>query len=153
MNANVNRMLNAYGQAQVENGVATASPHRLIAMLYDGALLAISQARVHLQHGDVAARGTAISKAIAIIDEGLKISIDLEAGGELALNLRALYEYMSRRLLEGNLKADDAALEEVERLLRELKGAWDAIGEVAVIKPAVPPPEVPPRVAASYGAA
>ena len=153
MNSTVNRMLNTYGKAQVDSGISSASPHRLIAMLYDGALLAISQARVHLRHGDIAARGAAISKAIAIIDEGLKISIDIEAGGELALNLRALYEYMSHRLLEANLKADDAAMDEVERLLKELKGAWDSIGNTAAPRPAPVPQDVPPKAATHYGTA
>ena len=153
MNINANRMVNAYGQVQVGSGVATASPHKLIAMLFDGALLSIAQARVHLRIGDIPVRGKAISKAIAIIDEGLKISIDLEAGGELAQNLRGLYEYMSHRLLEANLKADDAMLAEVEGLLKELKSAWDAIGEVTTHRQAAAQPlNEPPVVASSYGA-
>lgn len=150
MNAMVSKMLNAYGQVQVGSGVAAASPHKLISMLYEGALVAIANANVHLERGDIAARGAAISKAIAIIDEGLKISINLEAGGELAQNLVALYEYMSYRLLNANLKADRVALDEVEALLKELKSAWDAIGNLSVVKSAATEPE-PPRVAASYG--
>lgn len=154
MNAMVNKMLNAYGQVQVDSGVAAASPHKLISMLYDGALAAIANANVHMLRGDTAARGASISKAIAIIDEGLKISIDFEAGGELAQNLDALYEYMSYRLLQANLKSDAEALAEVERLLKELKGAWDTIGDgVAPGKPAPKQVEEPPRVAASYGKA
>ncbi len=152
MNAMVSKMLNAYGQAQVGSGVAAASPHKLISMLYEGAMVAIANAIVHLERGDIAARGAAISKAIAIIDEGLKISIDLEAGGELAQNLKALYEYMSYRLLQANIQADRAALEEVDALLKELKSAWDAIGNLAVTNTSPPEPE-PPRVAASYGKA
>lgn len=150
MNATVNRMLNAYGQAQVDSGVATASPHKLISMLYEGALVAIANAGVHLEHGDIAARGASISKAIAIIDEGLKVSIDLEAGGDLAQNLHALYEYMCYRLLNANLKASREGLDEVEALLKELKSAWDAIGNVAAAKPEAAEPE-PPRSSASYG--
>lgn len=152
MNAMVSKMLNAYGQAQVGSGVAAASPHKLISMLYEGAMVAIANAIVHLERGDIAARGAAISKAIAIIDEGLKISIDLEAGGELAQNLKALYEYMSYRLLQANIQADRAALEEVDALLKELKSAWDAIGTLAVTNTPAPQPE-PPRAAASYGKA
>lgn len=152
MNVTANKMLNAYGQAQVNSSVASASPHKLISMLYEGALVAIANVGVHMTRGDVAGKGAAISKAIAIIDEGLKISVDLEAGGELAQNLTALYEYMSHRLLVANLRNDRAALEEVERLLRDLRGAWEAIGA----QPATPPPvsqpqDVPPRAAASYG--
>lgn len=152
MNATVSKMLNAYGQAQVDSGVASASPHKLISMLYEGALVAIANACVHLERGDIPSRGAAISKAIAIIDEGLKVSVDLEAGGELAQNLTALYEYMSYRLLNANLKADRAGLDEVAALLKELKRAWDTIGNPVVVKP-VAVQEEPPRVAASYGKA
>ena len=152
MNANVSKMLNAYGQAQADSGVATASPHKLIALLYDGALVAIANASVHLERGDIPARGAAISRAIAIIDEGLKVSIDLDAGGELAQNLVALYEYMSYRLLSANIKADRAGLDEVAALLKDLKSAWDAIGDLTEVKPAMTEPDHP-RVSASYGAA
>lgn len=152
MNVMSSKMMSAYGQAQVDSGLAAASPHKLISMLYEGALVAIANANVHLERGDIAGRGAAISKAIAIIDEGLKISVDLEAGGELAENLKALYEYMTYRLLTANLTADRAALDEVGALLRELKGAWDAIGNLTVVKPTSPEHE-PPRVAASYGKA
>lgn len=152
MNTRVNKVLNAYGQAQTDVDVATASPHKLISMLYEGALVAIATANVELVRGNIAARGAAISKAIAIIDEGLKVSIDMEAGGELSQNLMALYEYMSHRLLMANLKSDAEALSEVERLLKELKGAWDGIGQ-AQVKPAAKTLDEPPRVAASYGKA
>lgn len=147
------KMLNTYGQAQVNSSVASASPHKLISMLYEGALVAVANAGVHMTRGDVAAKGAAISKAIAIIDEGLKISVDMDAGGELALNLASLYTYMSHRLLIANLKNDRVALEEVERLLRELRGAWEAIGAQPAMAPAPSNavPDTPPRVAASYG--
>lgn len=151
MNATANKMLNAYGQAQVNSSVASASPHKLISMLYEGALVAIANAGVHMTRGDVAGKGAAISKAIAIIDEGLKISVDLEAGGELAQNLTALYEYMSHRLLVANLKNDRVALDEVERLLRELRSAWEAIGAQPAMPAVAQPQDVPPQVAASYG--
>lgn len=153
MNTTVNKMMNAYGHVQLDGGVASASPHKLISMLYDGALVSITAAKVNMQQGQIEARGTAISKAIAIVDEGLKISVDTDAGGELAQNLIALYDYMSRRLLQANLKADAEALTEVESLLRELKSAWDAIGDVTVLKPAAQVATEPPKVAASYGKA
>ncbi len=97
-------------------------------MLYAGALEAISLAKVHMARHEVAAKGAAISKAIAIIHEGLSASLDEKAGGDLAQNLKALYEYMGNRLLAANLNNDQAALDEVSRLLNELKGAWDEIG-------------------------
>jgi flagellar protein FliS len=79
-----------------------------------------------MEQGNVAARGEAISKAIQIIDEGLKAAL-IDKGDGLAANLRTLYEYMGCRLLVASLKNDGAALEEVTRLLTEIKDAWNAI--------------------------
>lgn len=122
---------NAYAKVGVETGVLAASPHKLIAMLFDGALVALSTGLVHMKTGNIAGKGQAISKAIRIIDEGLRASLDQSAGGGIAVSLDALYEYMSNRLLMGNLKNDPAMLEEVQRLLTELKQAWDGIDPAA----------------------
>lgn len=116
----------AYANVGLETGVQSAHPHRLIAMLFDGALLAVARARQAIVAKDITARGAAISKAIQIIDEGLKASL-VDTGSELAANLRALYEYMGRRLLFASLKNDAGALDEVTRLLTDIKEAWNAI--------------------------
>lgn len=121
----------AYAKVGVETGVMAASPHKLIAMLFDGAMLALSTALVHMKAGNIAAKGKSISQAISIIDEGLRASLDQSAGGSIAVSLDSLYEYMSSRLLMGNLKNDPAMLEEVQRLLIELKQAWDGIDPAA----------------------
>jgi flagellar protein FliS len=118
---------NAYAKVGVETGVLSASPHKLIAMLFEGALVALSSALVHMKNGNIAAKGQAVSKAIRIIEEGLRASLDKEGGGSIGVSLDALYEYMSNRLLTGNLKNDPSMLEEVQRLLLELKQAWDGI--------------------------
>jgi flagellar protein FliS len=122
----------AYKRAGVEMSVETADPHRLILMLFEGALLAIASASLHMKRKEdaesVARKGEAISKAIDIIDNGLKASLDLNAGGELAGRLAALYDYMSARLLYANLHDQPAALDEVSHLLAELKEAWEQIG-------------------------
>jgi flagellar protein FliS len=97
-------------------------------MLFDGALAAIADARMKLMAGDIPGRGLAISKAIGIIEQGLLPSLDINKGGELAQRLAALYEYLTMRLLEANLHARQASLEEAERLLLELHAAWRAIG-------------------------
>ena len=117
----------AYAKIGVESGVSTADPHKLISMLYQGALLAIANAKNGMMRKDVAAKGTAISKAAMIIDDGLNASLDKNVGGELALNLSSLYDYMVARLLDANLNNDMAALDEVTRLLNDLKSAWDSI--------------------------
>jgi flagellar protein FliS len=122
---------NAYAKVGIETGVAAASPHKLIVMLFEGALVAISSAIAHMQSGDVAAKGKSISKAIAIINEGLRASLDKKTGGDIALSLDSLYEYMSDRLLIANLKNQQSVLEEVHQLLKGLKDAWDAIDPAA----------------------
>ncbi len=118
---------NAYARVGVETGVMGASPHRLIVMLYQGARQAIAQARMHLQQGNVPARGEAIGKAIQIVESGLQQSLNVEAGGEIAERLDALYGYMSRRLLEANVKQSEAMLVEVDGLLATLEEAWIGI--------------------------
>lgn len=124
--------VNAYAKVGVETGVAAASPHQLIVMLFDGAVVAIRSASIHMKNGDVAAKGVAISKAISIIENGLRASLDKKAGGGIALNLDSLYEYMGSRLLEANLKNDSGLLEEVQNLLSELRAAWNTIGTPSV---------------------
>jgi flagellar protein FliS len=99
----------------------------LIALLFDGALLAIARAREETATRQIEAKGHSISKAIAIIGEGLNASLDQKAGGKLAEDLSALYVYMVKRLVDANIQNDVAALDEVAKLLGELKGAWDAI--------------------------
>ena len=117
----------AYTQVGVETGVTAASPHKLILMLFDGAIMALGSASRHMAEKNIAAKGQDISKAIEIITNGLRVSLDLEAGGELADRLFALYDYMTVRLLHANLRNDLAAIEEVSGLLNELRSAWEEI--------------------------
>jgi flagellar protein FliS len=142
MFASSHRALKAYAEVGVETGVAAANPHKLILMLFEGAILAVAAAKMHLQRKETALRGEAISKAIMIIDAGLKASLDLKAGGDMAERLFALYEYMLGRLLYANLKLRPEPLDEVSHLLSELKSAWAAIGTTpaAVAQDAEPRP-------------
>jgi flagellar protein FliS len=121
------RAINAYVKTGVETGVPDADPHRLVLMLFEGALAAIAQARLKLSAGDVAARGKAISKAISIVQDGLRSSLDVQKGGELAERLNALYEYVIMRLLEANVHARQDALDEAAHLISELHAGWAAI--------------------------
>jgi flagellar protein FliS len=122
----------AYNKVGIETGIDTADPHKLVLMLFEGAMLAVASASLHMQRRegtqDIARKGKAISKAINIITNGLKASLDQEAGGEMAGKLGALYDYMSARLLHANLHDQPAVLDEVSHLLAELKGAWEQIG-------------------------
>ncbi|MEW7314552.1 flagellar export chaperone FliS [Buttiauxella gaviniae] len=117
----------AYAQIGVESAVMSASPHQLIVLLFDGALSALVRARLFMQQGELAAKGEALSKAINIIDNGLKAGLDRDQGGEIAENLSSLYDYMIRRLMLGNLRNDVEAIEEVEGLLTNIADAWKQI--------------------------
>ncbi|MBC7489560.1 MAG: flagellar export chaperone FliS [Glaciimonas sp.] len=118
---------NAYAKVGIETGVIAASPHKLIVMLFEGAIVALSNAITQMNNGDIAAKGHSISKAIAIIDSGLRASLDKKAGGEIAVSLDSLYEYMNNRLLLANLNNQVELLGEVQILLRDLKSSWEAI--------------------------
>ncbi len=122
--------VNAYSTVGIETGVDAADPHKLVLMLFDGALLAISDARRHLAAGATAAKGLSLTKAIMIVDHGLKASLDMSSGGELAGRLAALYDYVCRQLLVANAHNSDAEMDEARRLLGELRGAWAQIGVV-----------------------
>jgi flagellar secretion chaperone FliS len=122
---------NAYAKVGVETGVMAADPHKLIVMLFEGAETALRLARQQMADGDVPAKGRSISKAINIIDNGLRASLDKKAGGEIAANLEALYEYMVERLLHANLNNSSDMLQEVLSLLGELRSAWESIAPAA----------------------
>lgn len=153
MTAVIDRGANTYAKLDMETGVATATPLMLIIMLYDGALKAIAAARAEILRKDLSAKGRQLSKAIGIIDEGLRLALDDEAGGEIAANLGALYEYMTRQLMLANLHDDVDKLDEVSRLLRDLKGAWETLHNMQSARgPAVA--DVPgSRASTSYGKA
>lgn len=150
--ANARSALDSYRKVGVETGVASATPHRLILMLYEGAIAAIASAQQHLRLKNIGAKGEAISKAISIIDGGLKASLDMNAGGEMARNLSDLYVYMGNRLLQANIKNDPAALEEVRQLLLQLAGAWESLDATTAAVAAQPGAAPPPgRATTSYG--
>lgn len=118
--------LKEYAKINVQTGIENASPHRLIQMLIDGALAKLAQAKGHLKVKSMVKKSEDISMAISIIG-GLRDSLDHEKGGAIADNLDNLYEYMTRRLLESNLKNDVSLIDEVRDLLMEIKTAWDGI--------------------------
>jgi len=129
MSAATKNALHAYS---VAGAAATegASPHALILMLFDGAIKAVAKARMAMAKGEIAPKCEAISKAVAIIQDGLQLSLDTRAGGEMAENLNALYEYMVNRLVLANLKNQLEPLDEVGKLLVDLKNAWSQIAPV-----------------------
>lgn len=124
--AGVRNALNQYNQHAVQTGVASADPHRLIQMLMEGALGKIAAAKGFMDRKDILQKGRNIADAISIL-EGLKASLDMDKGGEIARNLEDLYIYMERRLIEANRENEPSLLDEVSGLLKEVKEAWDAI--------------------------
>ena len=118
--------VNHYKNVDSYTGVVDADPHQLIQMLLEGALGKLSVVKGLLKRKDMAKKGEMIGQAMSIIS-GLRTSLDMEAGGDIAVNLDNLYEYIERRLLEANLKNDIDIIDEVVTLLREIKTAWESI--------------------------
>ena len=148
----------AYAATGLETAIADASPEQLILMLHDGLLGSLHKARLAMADGRIAEKGEAISKALAILTEGLMPALDLQRGGDIAGNLAALYEYMITRLTLGNRQNDPAHLDAVSKLVQELKDAWQQL----CVRPAaraVPLAEIDPvplagtRATLSFGAA
>ena len=121
----------AYARVGVETSAMSASPHQLICMLFDGAKMAIGMARHHMAQRDIGAKGNSISRAINIVENGLKAALDAKAAGpageELVGNLTALYDYIIQRLLFANLRNDVQALDEADGLLDNIASAWREI--------------------------
>lgn len=117
----------AYSAIGIETGVVATDPLGLVVMLYDGAIQAILRAEYHLFRGEIEGRGLFTSRAIDIVNQGLLASLDLRVGGELANGLASLYEYMSRRLCDANLKGDATIYVEVRTLLGGLRESWETL--------------------------
>ncbi|MHB1239323.1 MAG: flagellar export chaperone FliS [Gammaproteobacteria bacterium] len=123
---NLHGALKQYSQTAMESGIESASPHRLVQMLMEGALDKIASAKGSMARRAFEAKGHQINWAISIIN-GLRMSLDKDGGGELVENLDSLYDYMVRRLMSAHVENNPAMLDEVASLLREIKSAWDAI--------------------------
>lgn len=125
-----------YRQVGVQTGVCGASPHQLVLMLYDGYNESVNDARVAMQTGQIEAKGKAIGRALRIVDEGLKASLDVKSGGAMAENMMAVYAYVLRRLSEANLSNDSKLLDECLRVMEPLRSAWVAIRPNVSARPA-----------------
>ena len=123
---NNHQALNAYGQANAHSAIMDASPYKLIGLLFGNAQTRLRTAIGHVERGQRAEAGQVIGKVIDIVSE-LQACLDREKGYQVADTLFNVYGYMNRRLIEANAKQDAAALEEVARLLAEIKDGWDGI--------------------------
>ncbi|MFB0934672.1 MAG: flagellar export chaperone FliS [Propionivibrio sp.] len=117
----------AYQQIDREADIRGSDPHRLILLLFRGAIAALEKSKLSIAANDIPGKSQLITQAVAIIQDGLRASLDLQQGGELAQNLHALYGYMVTRLISANIKNDIAAIDEVLKLLGEIGGAWEEI--------------------------
>ncbi|MCX6621726.1 MAG: flagellar export chaperone FliS [Acidobacteria bacterium] len=131
-------MVNDIRNAYLESRVLAADPVQLVRMLYDGALKSIAEARRQLNCGNIRARSQAITKTAEILSE-LVSSLDAERGGEIAVRLRQLYDYMLQRLVDANRDQMEAPLIEVASLLATLNEAWAEIAPGSAPAPAPAP--------------
>jgi len=121
------RSANAYRTVGVETAVSGADPHQLVCLLYQALMQSLGTAKLSLQAGDIAGKGKAISRAVRLIEEGLKAGLNDAKGGELAVNLRGLYDYCIVVLSEANLRNDVKKIDEVIQLVQPLAQAWSDI--------------------------
>ncbi len=124
----------AYRDAGIQHELQSASPHRIIQIMMQSVLARIAKAKGYMANGDIAEKGKCIGDAISIIS-GLQASLNHKPNAQLSGNFDALYDYMTRRLLEANFRNDDAGLTEVGDLMREIKSAWDAVGDRTAAQP------------------
>lgn len=118
--------LDSYGAVQVQTGVATADPARLILMLFDGLLESLMVAKGHMIHGNIVAKSSALTRASRIV-VGLQGALDFERGGDLSTHLSELYAYVTRRMLLANATNDLAIVDEVHGLMSEIRDAWQTL--------------------------
>lgn len=112
--------------AYSQNEILTASPERLVEILYDLGIRSIAQARECNRLKNITARVSHINKAFAVLVE-LSSGLDVQAGGEIAANYGGIYDYCQRRLIEANVKQSDDILAEVQSLLEDLREAWQVV--------------------------
>jgi len=114
-----------YTDVALETSVLSASPTQLITLLMDGALAAMRKARLFMQAGNIQGRGASISKAIDIVESGLKASVQKRDGADsLAENLITTYDAIVYHLLQANLNASPESLDLAETLLDGICQAW-----------------------------
>lgn len=114
--------MNGYSRAYAANKYSGMSPERLVLAMFDGALRFIDQAKAAIDRSDVASKGEAIGKAVAVVAE-LQSALNPQAG-ELVEHLEALYDYVLRTLAKANIESDSAQLAEARGLLLVLRDGW-----------------------------
>lgn len=121
----------AYARVGVESQAHSASPHQLIVMLYDGLLESMRFALAHMQARDPLRKGNEIARALRIVQEGLIPALDFEKGGDIAVQLMAIYEYVSRHLVIASARNDEGQVQVCIGMVENIREAWIAIGHPA----------------------
>ena len=118
------RAASAYKRVNVDTAFSSTNPHQIVVMLFDAVLMSVGGARMALRQKDVLGAGLHIGKAVRLIGEGLLVSLDVDAGGPLVVNLKNVFDSAITRLTYANMNDDDAAREEVARLIKVVADAW-----------------------------
>lgn len=121
------RAASAYKRVGIETSVHAADPHELVNLLFNALMQSLGLARAAMARGDIPAKGREIGRAVRYLEEGLKAGLNEQQGGELAANLRRLYDYCVLRLTQANVDNDVRKIEEVERLMEPLAQSWKQI--------------------------
>ncbi|MES2841614.1 MAG: flagellar export chaperone FliS [Pseudomonadota bacterium] len=133
------RAASAYKRVSADTGVSTANPHQLVVMLFDGLMQSLNAAHGAMERGEIEAKGSAIGKAVRILEEGLRGGLNLAQGGALAKDLNGLYGYAVQRLTLANLRNDRALVTEVIGLIEPVADSWKQIRGAAAVTPAMGP--------------
>ncbi|AQW59865.1 flagellar export chaperone FliS [Vibrio owensii] len=120
----------SYQQVDLDAQAASANPHQLVVMLIDGLLDEIERVRGHLAANRLAEKGTGINKCMNILI-GLSSALDEENGGEIAENLRQLYDFCQVELYYTSVQNDAARLDNVERVMGNIREGWMNFGQQA----------------------
>jgi len=129
------RSANSYRNLAAETSVSQANPHQLVGLLFEALMQSLAAAKGAILNKDIPAKGRAISRAVRILEEGLKAGLDLERGGELAQNLLSLYDFCIFRVTDANLHSDAKMVEEVINLIRPVADGWSQIGGKVAAQP------------------
>lgn len=130
MNPGRHNALKAYGAVGAHSQIVEADGYRLVQLMYANLLERLAAIRGHVQRGEIAAKCQQVDKVTQILNELIE-SLDLERGGSVAKNLKAVYDMCLVRLVHAHAANDEAGFEEIASHIRQLKGAWDAIAPAA----------------------
>ena len=122
---------NAYRQVGVQSVVDGASPHLLIQMLFDALETSLNAAKGAMQRGEIEEKGRQIGKAVRILEEGLKASLNHEQGGEVAQNLVSLYDYCITQITLANLRNDISLLDAAPTVIAPVAQGWREMGQAS----------------------